>query len=264
MRARPSGTGDSTLGATTLSGTRTSNFALAFVERVVGGRELAVGEAIGGALRGFGPVLLEVEQHLALAGGEAPGLACGVLALPSSRAGAAPGPSRGAGRLRPCRAHPCASGAARLAGFGENADQPPPKTVTPTGVSSTMRSTCSSRSRSWLATRAAPRHCVDQSEDRRAARASSRLLVGSSSRRMSGASSQRRATAMRVRSPPLKPLDGAGEVALREIDIRERFGDAVFECPVGFGHVLFGAVSPRRAERDARDHQPLRRGPGRA
>jgi len=34
----------------------------------------------------------------------------------------------------------------------------------------------------------------------------SRSLVGSSSRRMSGASSHRRATAMRVRSPPLNPL----------------------------------------------------------
>jgi hypothetical protein len=54
---------------------------LGLVERVVRFGELAIGEAIGCALRGFGPVLLEVEHHLALPGGEAPGLAGGVLAL---------------------------------------------------------------------------------------------------------------------------------------------------------------------------------------
>ena len=54
---------------------------LGLVERFVRGGELAIGEAVGGALRGFGAILLEVEQHLALPGGDAPGLAGGVLAL---------------------------------------------------------------------------------------------------------------------------------------------------------------------------------------
>ena len=42
---------------------------------------MAISEAVGGALRGLRAVLLEIEQHLALPGGGASGLAGGVFAL---------------------------------------------------------------------------------------------------------------------------------------------------------------------------------------
>ena len=74
--------------------------------------------------------------------------------------------------------------------------------VTPTAVSSTMRSTRSSSARSWLATTTPPRQRPSSSAT--ACRPSaSRLLVGSSSSSTSGASISRRASATRVRSPPL-------------------------------------------------------------
>ena len=53
---------------------------LGLVQRLGRFRELAVGQAIGSALRGFGAILLEVEHHLALSRLGAPGLARGVLA----------------------------------------------------------------------------------------------------------------------------------------------------------------------------------------
>ena len=83
----------------------------------------------------------------------------------------------------------------------------PPNMLMPIGVSSTMRSTRSSSARSWLATRTPP--CQRSSNCATACRPSvSRLLVGSSSSSRSGASIRRRASARRVRSPPLKETIG--------------------------------------------------------
>ena len=77
----------------------------------------------------------------------------------------------------------------------------------PMDVSSTIRSTRSSRARSWLATRMPP--CQRSSKCATACRPSaSRLLVGSSSSSTSGDSIRRRARATRVRSPPLKEAIG--------------------------------------------------------
>ena len=101
-------------------------------------------------------------------------------------------PRRGRGRRRALRQRPAT---------------PPPKTVMPTGVSSTMRSTRSSSARSWLATSTPP--CQRASNSATASRPSaSRLLVGSSSSSRSGASISRRASATRVRSPPLSEAIG--------------------------------------------------------
>ena len=87
------------------------------------------------------------------------------------------------------------------------ADHAPPNMLMPTGVSSTMRSTRSSSARSWLATRTPP--CQRSSNCATACRPSaSRLLVGSSSSSRSGAAIRRRASARRVRSPPLKETIG--------------------------------------------------------
>ena len=88
-----------------------------------------------------------------------------------------------------------------------NSDHAPPNSVTPVGVSSTMRSTRSSSARSWLATRMPP--CQRSSSCATACRPSaSRLFVGSSSSNTSGVSIRRRASATRVRSPPLKEAIG--------------------------------------------------------
>ena len=88
-----------------------------------------------------------------------------------------------------------------------NAGHAPPNTVTPTAVNSTMRSTRSKSARSWLATTIPP--CQRSSSAATAARPSaSRLLVGSSSSSTSGASIMSRASATRVRSPPLSEAIG--------------------------------------------------------
>jgi len=84
-----------------------------------------------------------------------------------------------------------------------NALQPPEKITVSMGESSTMRSTRSSRSRSWLAISRPPGQVRIRFIT--AFRPSvSRLLVGSSSRRRSGASRSWRARATRMRSPPLR------------------------------------------------------------
>ena len=215
-----------------------------FVERFVGGGELAVGEAVGGALRGFGPVLLEVEQHLALAGGEATGLACGVLArlhfalelnlvLHAAEVDFS------------LVERACGSGAAGLAGFGEGR---------PAAAEDGDADGCQLDDAVDMFEQvavvagneggAAP--LVDEGEDRCAAGAVE--IVGGfveqeDVRRFEPEPGDGDARALAA----AEAADGAGEVAFGEIDLRQCFGDAVFKRPVGFGHVFFGAFAPFEA-----------------
>ena len=109
--------------------------------------------------------------------------------------------SRASRSWAPARSNSAAARARSLSCQAAKADQPPPTTRTPRGVSATMRSTCSRSTRSWLATSTPPRQ--SRSSARTATRPGpSRLLVGSSSRIRSGASTSRRAIPTRVRSPP--------------------------------------------------------------
>ena len=198
--------GRAVLGRSIASGVRISTRARACFERVGAVADQAIGEMAFARGAVLGALLFAVHEHLVLDALGAPGaagLVAARLLLPRLL-------NRALGiaqRVRGTIEVGFGAGARGIALLRQRPDHAPPNTVTPTGVSSTMRSTRSSSARSWLATRMPP--CQRSSNCATACRPSaSRLLVGSSSSSTSGASISRRASATRVRSPPLREAIG--------------------------------------------------------
>jgi hypothetical protein len=223
-----------TLGATTLSGTRISNRAFALSSASFAS-ELAACESIGRALRGLGPVLLEVEHHLALPGGEAPGLAGGVLALLHltlelhlilDAAQVALRLVERAGRFSAAR---FARGGEGRPAAGEHRNADGREFDDAVDMFEQVAVVAGDESRT------AP--FVDESEDggpSRCVEIVGRLVEQENVGRFQPETGDRNARAFTA----AEAADLAGKIAFGQVYFRERFGDAVFERPVGFGHVV--------------------------